>query len=384
MAVSMVARCVRGLEWVAADEIADLPGLEFSRIGPRSVEFVTRELIDEVWGLRTVDDVFVEVGRVDDVRHTKDVPALLAERVAFFDFERVLNLIGAMRPVDGTAFDVVVSFDGGRARRRNFSRFDVEDAIGTALTPVLGRSYVSRRDNDSPPATTLTVRIIITDEEAFAGVRLDERPLHRRDYKETAGKGSLHPPMGAMLARLARCGRDSRVADPFCGDGTVAIELAQLGADVLATDLDAYRLATARRNAERADTTIQFEIADAAAPLWRDASLDAVVTNPPWNVSVHAGGAAADSFAPVWAEVRRGLTETGILAVIVDADLHIARSVPGHLFHCHLVQKVRLAGRLAEVAVFSPSDVSPLPERLRAWRDHAIEIGLITHEGEFS
>lgn len=379
----MLARCVRGMEWVAADEIADLPGLEFSRISPRSVEFVSRDLTESVLRLRTVDDVFVEVGRVEDVGHTKDVLPGLAERVAFFDFERVLNVVGAIRPVDAAAFDVVVSFDGGSTGRRNFSRFDAEDAIGEALNPVLSRSYVSRRGSDSPQPTTLTVRVMIVDQEAFVGIRVDDRPLHRRQYKESSGKGSLHPPMAAMLSRLAQVGAGVSVADPFCGDGTVAVEAAQLGADVLATDLDAYRLAGARRNAQRAGVDVQFEIADAAAPLWRTGALDAVVTNPPWNVSVHAGGAAADSFAPVWAQVRRGLGSGGILAVVVDADLHIARSVPGHLFTCHLLQKVRLAGRLAEVAVFSPADLDPLPERLRAWRNHATDVDLISHEGEF-
>ncbi len=73
-------------------------------------------------------------------------------------------------------------------------------------------------------------------------LRAGPRPLHRRGWKVRTGPGSLHPPVAAALARLARRPGGGVIADPFCGDGTIPVEvaLADPAAHVLAADLDAW------------------------------------------------------------------------------------------------------------------------------------------------
>jgi 23S rRNA G2445 N2-methylase RlmL len=186
-------------------------------------------------------------------------------------------------------------------------------------------------------------------------------------------------PVTAALSRLASQSPGAHIADPFCGRGILAIEIARTipESTVYGSDLDAERLMHARENAERAGVKVTFEVADAVAPLWRTDSLDAVITSPPWRLQMHSGGAAADAFAPVWSEVRRGLKETGVLCIVAADYLQLAASVPGHLFKTHLIQQIQLPTGPMQIAVFSPSDIDPLRKKLRAWHNFAIEFGIV-------
>ena len=82
------------------------------------------------------------------------------------------------------------------------------------------------------------------------------------------GAGTLHPPTGCGVVRLAAPPPDGTVLDPFAGDGTIPIEaaVAYPALRVLAADLDPTRLRNAQRNAGRARAAIALFEADAAAP----------------------------------------------------------------------------------------------------------------------
>ena len=88
------------------------------------------------------------------------------------------------------------------------------------------------------------MRVAVRDGAVAAALRIAARPLHRRDWKLDTGPGTLHPPMAAALARLASPEPGRTVLDPFCGDGTIAIETALAFPEVrvVAHDLDPDRL----------------------------------------------------------------------------------------------------------------------------------------------
>jgi 23S rRNA G2445 N2-methylase RlmL len=285
----LIVRCVRGLEPLVADEArrtlgAIVVGARHREVSLRGAWPTTRaEPL-----LHTADDVFLRAGRVTGVGRTRADLARLTRTVARVDWAGVARRAG--RPAG--PFDVV----GSALGRRNFSRFDIEDAVGAAVRGQTGWLQL-RRDADqavAAGASALTIRVSLEGDEASLGVRLADRPLHRRAWRHRDVPGSLHPPVAAALALAAGIRAGDRVLDPCCGAGTVAVEaaLVEPRAQVVAGDLDPAAAGAARDNAAAAGVADRVAVvtADAGRPPVRPGTVDRVVANLPWGKVVRAAG----------------------------------------------------------------------------------------------
>ena len=386
MAHSLIARGVRGLEWILAEEITAAAAAPAGlRLAQRQVSFTVARLSPELLALRTADDLFLDVGTVTGIDHTRAALPALASRVGQLDLAGSLRALRGLRELPGKlTLDVVASLSG----QRRYNRYAVEDTAGAVLGRALGAQYVSRSAGTAEwPAdgTALTVRLFLQGTDVHVALRAGPRPLHRRGWKVRTGPGSLHPPVAAALARLARHPAGGRVADPFCGDGTIPVEiaLADPSARVVAADLDRDRLGNAAVNAAQAGVPVRFVRADAGGPLLWSGQLDQVITNPPWNRTVGAAGQAAAGLAPFWRQLPAAFGPRGRVAVIAEAGLGIPASLGGHGYGIVLVQGIRLAGRLSEILVATPPGVAPLPldPALISWRQRAISSGIVSDEG---
>jgi 23S rRNA G2445 N2-methylase RlmL len=392
--VTILARVVRGLEWVAADEIATLLPAARPRLAAREVTFETdRWPAPGLLTLRTVDDAFLRVAVRDGVGATRDVPDRVAAWSAGLDWASWRDRLARLRPLpEKPRFDVVASLDG----RRSFNRFALENAVGAAIAARLGGMFAARDGaGRTPGETDLTVRLMLRGPQLVVALRLGARPLHRRAYKLATGAGTLHPPLAAAMASLARPAgslpASPVLADPFCGDGTIAIEAAyaQPAATVLATDLDPARLANARANAGRAGRRIGFGRADAARLPWRPGAVTSVLTNPPWEVAVRAGGALAESLDPFLSALPGVLPGYGRVALVLDAELDGADLLARRGLRVLLGQRIRLAGRISDLLLCAPAGVGGpgagladgLADGLAGWRSRALAGGLITEDG---
>jgi precorrin-6B methylase 2 len=272
--------------------------------------------------------------------------------------------------------DVVAAVEGHR-----FGRFAVEHAVGPPLAARLGGGRYLRRtaEGREPGEEDLTVRVSVRDGVVGAAVRLAARPLHRRDWKRDTGPGTLHPPLAAALARIAAPESGWSVVDPFCGDGTVAIEtaLAFPAASVTGHDLDPVRLDNATRNAERAGVPVTFARVDAGRPGER---ADVVITNPPWNLAVDGTGTLRDGLEPFWRRLPALLGPAGRFVAIMDAALDGPTALVRAGLALGLASRVRLAGRVSDV-VLAAAHPPELSESAAAWRDRAIAQGVVTAEG---
>jgi 23S rRNA G2445 N2-methylase RlmL len=385
MTHSLIARCVRGLEWILAEEISAATAPAGLRLAERQVTFTVAQLSPELLALRTADDLFLDVGTVTGIEHTRAALPVLASRVAELDLTGSLGALRGLRELpDKLTLDVVASLTG----QRRYNRYAVEDAAGTVLGRALGARYVSRSAGAAGwPAdgTALTVRLFLHGTDVHVALRAGPRPLHRREWKVRTGPGSLHPPVAAALGRLARHPAGGLVADPFCGDGTIPVEiaLADPSARVVAADLDRDRLGNATVNAAQAGVPVRFVRADAGGPLLWSGRLDQVITNPPWNRTVGAAGQAAAGLVPFWRQLPAAFGPHGRVAVIADADLGVPASLSGLGYGIVLIQGIRLAGRLAEILVATPPAAGPLPldPALLGWRQRAISSNIVSDAG---
>jgi 23S rRNA G2445 N2-methylase RlmL len=164
------------------------------------------------------------------------------------------------------------------------------------------------------------------------------------------------------------------LVDPFCGDGTIAIEAALMdpGSRVLAGDADPARVANARGNAVRAGVTVDLREAD-AADVWWPPDTQCLVTNPPWNRAVGAAGRLAQDID----RFLRGLPDTLALDARLALIADVAMAAPTRMSGVVLATQVRLAGHVSHIVVCGQS----LPTGLNSQRQRALAEGLITEEG---
>jgi tRNA (guanine6-N2)-methyltransferase len=318
-----LARTVRGLEELVAEEIRERGLGTVERIGHREV-LVTGAEPTRSMSLRTADDVLLVVATVDGVGHTRADVSRLARALSDIDLSLERRCTGV---------DVSASFVG----RRNYTRFDIEDTVGAALARMLGLPYYSRRLGARPPAGTCSFRVTLEDAHATIGLRVADRPLHRRAYKAASLAGTLHPPVAAAMARLARIRPGEVVLDPSCGAGTLLIEAYRPDARLLGVDIDGAALAAAAANAS--GLPIRWLRADAGRLPLAAGSVDRLVVNPPWGRQARARGRLAETPARLWSEAWRVLRPAGrFVALLHQRDAEAEVVVP-----------IRLAGRPAVI-----------------------------------
>lgn len=383
MVAELIIRCVHGTEWVAAAEIeAALPGASGVAMARREVTFMLPELDPRVLALRCADDAFLQVGEVGQIGLTKaDVPTLASE-VTRTDWLAASEAVGAQREEQPSTFDCVVSIEG----KRSYNRYTVEDAVGHALGEVLGLRFLPRSPAGPASATQpdLTVRLFLRGTTATVALRIGQRPLHRRAYKLATGPGTLHPPLAAALAALA--GKDGQVVhDPFCGDGTLAIETALMWpmSRVTAGDIDPERVANTRANAERAGVDLVVSTVDAGGLSELGTGLDLLLTNPPWDLAVAPHGQLQSSLRTFWSDAAHVLRGTGRVCTLTDAALDVPDALRACGFAVTLATRLRLAGRVVHLTLATaPGSAAPqLPMSLASWRRQAVSEGVVTEHG---
>jgi 23S rRNA G2445 N2-methylase RlmL len=342
--VPLLARALHGIEDVAAAEIRERLSPTRLRIAHREIRFESTQL-EQAVSLGVADDVFMVVFDAGPIGRGRSELATLAGRVRSIDLAAAADVIGTVRPVRGVAFDVTASFLGAR----NFTRFDIEDAIGDAVESATGWCYRSRGEG-RPSQTDLSLRAHLTREATTVAVRVAATPLHRRSYRVVSRPGALHPPLARALLWLASPAENAVLVDPFCGTGTIPIEakLWRPSLTVFGSDLDQAAITAARTNAATASATIELRRADAAYLPAAGNSVDNLVTNPPWGIRVSAAGSLSRTALPFWANADGILTQAGRI-VVTAKKRQPSLSIPERTFAILDRRTVRVSGAIIEL-----------------------------------
>jgi len=350
----LLARCTRGLEWLAAAEIKGRLHAEVIGVHHREIRFELPVLDAAVLSLDTADDVFLTCGTIQGIDHTRASLHLLSAGANRLDFAAALSQLQTVRGVARPdLFDVVASFLG----RRNYNRFEIEGAVGTAVASQLGAVQQGPLDRAS---SDVSWRVHLRNSEAYVGLRIPPRPLHRRHYKATSEAGTLHPPIASAMALLAGIRDSAALLDPFCGFGTVPIEAARWDAEqkLCACDIDPRALEIAEGNAERGRTDVQFVLGDAAELPFAYRAFDRIASNLPWGRAVRQKGVLALDTGPFWREASRVLHSEGRAVTLCEAAL----PTDSHLKEAGLClvyrQKLRVSGRWSVLSVVVPESSS--------------------------
>jgi 23S rRNA G2445 N2-methylase RlmL len=261
-------------------------------------------------GLRTVDDVFLDVAAWPGIVRQRGALGRLCELGAQLDLYQAAAHCAEVRTVPRSpAFSVTANFVG----KRNYSTVEIKQACAESIAAAHGWAYAP-----DDTGADLNVRVFIDHDVAFVGVRLGERPLHRRPYKQTHVPGSLKPPVAAAMLALAEVGPGMHLLDPCCGAGTILIEAAQIGAVAQGGDCDPDAVTAARANIYAAGVSADVREWDACALSLDDGAFERVVTNLPWGREVRVDAVLEAFYSRVCAEIRRVLAPGGQIAVLTN------------------------------------------------------------------
>lgn len=213
--IELIAPCHFGLEAVLKREIVDL-GYEIAEVEDGRVTFygdVAAVCYANVF-LRTAERILWKVGSFQAVTFEE-----LFEKTRDLPWENYI-------PEDGKFWVAKAA----SVKSKLFSPSDIQSIMKKAMVRRLGEHYHAEwfpEDGASYP-----VRVFLKKDVVTVGIDTSGVSLHKRGYREVAGKAPITETLAAALIMLTPWRKDRILVDPFCGSGTFLIEAAMMAKDM--------------------------------------------------------------------------------------------------------------------------------------------------------
>lgn len=344
------AQVIPGLEKVAWEEVQQrLAGA--SRLGD------VKELLLFRWSgdpstlleLRTTEDVFAVVDFSQEMGSVyRDLRAYAKKLCGRRAWDAAAELHRRVRPgkVRRTTFRVVAQMRG----RHGFRRVDAQRAVEGVVAARFPRwKWVSDEAH-------LEVWLHLQSGLAVTSVRLSDRTMRHRRYKIAHLPASLRPTLAAAMVFLSQPRPSDRFCDPMCGVGTILIERAMVEryAGLWGGDRDAVAIVMAKTNIGPRHQPLALHRWDAGRLPLADASLDRLVTNPPFGKQMGSLEENRRLYQCFFREIPRVLREGGRAVLLTSQHDLVCQGLAAHA-ELRLVREVpvRILGQSARIYVFS-------------------------------
>lgn len=330
-----------GLEEIASDEITQDFGGVVKKAERSIVVFRVPEIERSLFNLRTTEDIYLFGWGTSELSfRAGDLESIRKWTERGVDWARLLQIHHTMRskPQGKPTFRLVVQMTG----EHGYRRIDARKAFWKGLQGHLPASWREAEENAS-----IEFWMSIHGDTAVAGIRLSDRTMRHRTYKLEHFAASLRPTVAAAMARLATFKPMQTIVDPFCGAGTLLAEswllIKRLAGGRLEEwtpllkggDIDPHHLRAAQTNL-RSLGDFDLKTWDARKLPLDDASVDRIVSNPPFGKQL----STPDEILPLYhksvGEMNRILKPGGIAILLVSdaaAMKDAIRMVPWHQLH---------------------------------------------------
>jgi 23S rRNA G2445 N2-methylase RlmL len=308
---------VPGLEEVTQDEVAELIP-EAKLVGAwRRFDERTSLLEFRADGgprpwlkLATTEDVFALAARGRALRPGEvGLADLSAAVLTSRRLDRAMRTLANLRKGVPESFRVVARMAG----EHGFRRVDAQRTVESALRKRFPRM---RRVDDAPADAELWLSLV--GDEALVGVRLSTERMRGTRKEIRSLPASLKASVARAMVRLSEPAAADVVLDPMCGAGTLLIERALAGpyAELLGGDRDSSAVMRARGNVRAAGLSAPIKEWDARNLPLDDASVDAILTNPPFGKQVELPGEPEPFYRDLVGELTRVLKPRGRLVLV--------------------------------------------------------------------
>jgi 23S rRNA G2445 N2-methylase RlmL len=343
---------IPGLEPVAADEISRELGGDVKRSAPGINVFRLPEIDESLLQLRTTEDVFLLGWGTDKLTHrTEDLDRIRRWTAHDVDWNRLLSIHHRLRPKPKgkPTYHLVTQMSGKHVYRR----VDARKALIQGLAGKLPASWKLAEEN-----AAVEIWLTILGGTAVCGLRLSDRTMRHRTWKQEHLPASLRPTLAAAMVRLAEVKPNQVVLDPMCGAGTILAEThawtkgrRALRITVLGGDRDLAALRAARANLRRLGP-VQFAHWDARALPLPDQSVDRVISNPPFGKQMSRPEEIGRLYPRMMRAYDRVLKPGG-RAVLLVSDLAALREAAREVsWRSERQLRVRVLGEPAVVTVW--------------------------------
>jgi putative N6-adenine-specific DNA methylase/tRNA (guanine6-N2)-methyltransferase len=204
-----------------------------------------------------------------------------------------------------------------RSGDHEFRSMDVERIAGAALVEAYGTA-VDLEEFDTE------IRVDVADRTCLVGVQWTRASLDKRYRWVYRPRVTLRTTIAYAMLRFAQLPEAApTVLDPFCGSGTILIEAAAIRPDArcLGADREPEAVEGTRANAEAAGLASRIDVREAdardLAETYPEASVDALVTNPPYGIRLGKRTNYADLYRKFLSGAGTVVKPGGRLVVLV-------------------------------------------------------------------
>ncbi len=213
--IELVCPCHFGLEAVLKREIIDL-GYDVSEVEDGRVSFygdmeaVCRANIF----LRTAERVLIKVGSFKAYTYDE-----LFEKTRALPWEDYIPKNGKFWVAKAASI-----------KSKLYSPSDIQSIMKKAMVRRMQEKYCVEWFAEDGPS--YPVRVFLKKDLVTVCIDTTGVSLHKRGYREVAGKAPIAENLAAALIMLTPWKKDRILVDPFCGSGTIPIEAAMIAANI--------------------------------------------------------------------------------------------------------------------------------------------------------
>ena len=213
--LELIAPCHFGMEAVLKREILDL-GYEISKVEDGKVTFLADAagIPQANVFLRTTERILLKTGEFKAVTFDE-----LFEKTKAIPWENYI-------PKDGKFWVAKAN----SVKSKLFSPSDIQSIMKKAIVKRLQEKYHIEWFQET--GAEYPIRVFLMKDIVTIGIDTSGSSLHKRGYRETAGKAPISETLAAALIMLTPWKKDRILVDPFCGSGTFPIEAAMMAANI--------------------------------------------------------------------------------------------------------------------------------------------------------
>lgn len=197
---------------------------------------------------REIQDLGYEIAQVEDGRVTfyGDKAAVCRANIFLRSAERILLKVGYFKAetfdelfenTKAIHWEEYIPKDGkfwvakaASVKSKLFSPSDIQSIMKKAMVERMKMHYHMKWFEEK--GASYPVRVFLMKDMVTVGIDTSGVSLHKRGYRQLAGKAPITETLAASLIMLTPWNKDRVLVDPFCGSGTFPIEAAMMAANI--------------------------------------------------------------------------------------------------------------------------------------------------------